>query len=146
VAAFDRSAQKRNNVEPFAALQREKDTSMSVRLSTIELFCRDHVKLSQWYQRTLGMKHQRSSPDVEFLTDGTTRIVFSKGKPDTYKNSTLYFTTNEFETIDRGICENEGIRIQSLAIVEEDETKVLYSALYEDIETNVIGLFVEEWK
>ena len=67
-------------------------------------------------------------------------------KPDTYKNSILYFTTDEFETVDRAICGNGGIRIQSLAIVEEVETKVIYSALYEDIETNVVGLFVEELK
>ncbi len=119
---------------------------MTVRLATIELFCVDHVELSRWYQQTLGLDHERSSPDVEFLTDGVTKIVFCKGKPDTYKNSTLYFTTDEFEKIDRAICERDGIRIQSLAIVAEDASKVVYSALYEDIEKNVIGLFVEEFK
>ena len=96
---------------------------MTVRLSTIELFCVDHVRLARWYQGVLGLEYESSSPDVEFLTDGMTRIVFCKGKPNTYKNSVLYFTTDEFEKIDRAICENDGIRIQSLAIVREDEKR-----------------------
>ena len=117
-----------------------------MRLSSIELFCVDHVKLSQWYCRALGLEHERSAPDVDFLTDGITKLVFCKGKPNTYKNSTLYFTTDQFEQVDRAICDNGGVRIQSLAIVDEDEKKVVYSALYEDIEKNVVGLFVEELK
>ena len=119
---------------------------MGIKLTSVEIFCADHLKLSRWYEQNLGLQHERSAPDLEVLTDGATRIIFSKGKPDSYRNPSLFFTTDDFESLDRAICEHDGIRVQSLAIVEEDAKKAVYSALYEDIELNVVGLYVEENK
>lgn len=117
---------------------------MSAQLRAIELFCVDHIRMAQWYEQTLGLERVRATGDIITLTDGATDILFCQGKPETYKNSTLYFIVNDYETVDQAICGNGGVKVQDLALVREDDGIAVHSALYEDGERNILALFVEQ--
>lgn len=115
---------------------------MIAKLSGVGLFCLDHVVLARWYETVFGLEFIEAAGDVRVLTDGEHRIAFCQGKSDGYKNSVLYLTVDDYEAADRAIAANGGMKVHDLTLVREESGSTIHSALYEDVEGNVVELLV----